>query len=69
MDLIELYVEQAWRNKGVAASLIASLLEIAKQRNIHSIRAEVHAGNSAIEHMLESAGFDPEHRTVWGLSV
>ena len=31
--------------------------------------AEVHPGNSAIEHTLESSGFDPERRTLWGFRL
>ncbi len=69
MDIVELFVEQSWRNKGVAASLIASLLENAKHRGIRHISAQVHPGNAAIERILESAGLDPEHRTVWGIQL
>jgi GNAT superfamily N-acetyltransferase len=69
MDIVEMYVEQAWRNKGVAGSLIAGLVDEAKGRGIRRISAEVHPGNAAIERMLDSSGFDPEHRTVWGLSI
>jgi GNAT superfamily N-acetyltransferase len=69
LDLVELFVEQAWRNKGVAASLIKAVVEKAKQRGIRRISAEVHAGNAVIERMLDSSGFDPEHRTVWGLQL
>ncbi len=66
MDIVELFVEHAWRNKGVGASLIATLLDTAKQRGIRHINAQVHPGNAAIERILETAGFDPEQRTVWG---
>lgn len=66
MHCVELFVEQAWRNKGVAGSLLASLVETAKQLGITRISAEVHPGNSTIERILESSGLDPEHRTVWG---
>ena len=69
MDMVELFVEQAWRNKGVAGSLIAFLIENAKQRGVRRISAEVHPGNSTIERMLESSGFDPEHRTTWSLHL
>jgi GNAT superfamily N-acetyltransferase len=66
MHCVELFVEQAWRNKGVAGSLLASLIETARERGIHRISAEVHPGNATIERILDSNGFDPEHRTVWG---
>jgi GNAT superfamily N-acetyltransferase len=69
MDMVELFVEHAWRNKGVAASLTAFLIETAKEREVRRISAEVHPGNATIERMLESSGFDPEHRTVWGLQL
>jgi GNAT superfamily N-acetyltransferase len=69
MDMVELFVEQAWRNKGVAGSLIAFLIDNARQRGVRRISAEVHPGNSTIERMLESSGFDPEHRTTWSLHL
>ena len=69
MHCVELFVQQAWRNKGVGASLVASLLETARQRGIRRVCAEVHQGNATMERILESSGFDPEHRTVWGLYV
>jgi GNAT superfamily N-acetyltransferase len=65
MHCVELFVEQAWRNKGVAGSLLATLIETARERGIRRICAEVHPGNSTIERILEASGFDPEHRTVW----
>jgi GNAT superfamily N-acetyltransferase len=69
MHCLELFVEQAWRNKGVAASLLKSLLDIATQRGIRRISAEVHPGNATMERILEASGFDPEHRTVWGRKI
>jgi len=69
MDIIALFVSPQWRSKGVGRSLIASLLENAKQRGIRRVSAEVHPGNSAIERALETTGFDPERRTLWGLRL
>ena len=69
MDIVALFVAPQWRGKGVGGGLIGSLLENAKQRGIHRISAEVHPGNSAIEHTLESSGFDPERRTLWGFRL
>ena len=69
MDIVALFVTPQWRNKGVGRSLITSLLENARQRGISHVSAEVHPGNSAIEHTLESSGFDPERRTLWGLRL
>jgi GNAT superfamily N-acetyltransferase len=66
MDIVALFVAPQWRGKGVGGGLIASLLENAKQRGIRRVSAEVHPGNSAIERTLESSGFDPERRTLWG---
>jgi GNAT superfamily N-acetyltransferase len=66
MHCVELFVEQAWRQRGVAGSLLASLIDVASQRGIYRISAEVHPGNATIERILEASGFDPEHRTVWG---
>ena len=67
MDIVALFVSSQWRSKGVGVSLIASLLENARQRGIRHVSAEVHPGNSAMERILESSGFDLERRTLWGL--
>jgi GNAT superfamily N-acetyltransferase len=69
MDIIELFVEESWRNKGVGSSLCGELLDTAKRRKIRRISAEVHPGNAAIERTLESQGFDPERRTIWGMEI
>ncbi|PYS53762.1 MAG: hypothetical protein DMG13_11405 [Acidobacteria bacterium] len=69
MDVVALFVAQPWRSKGVGRSLVAALLEKARERGIHRISAEVHPGNFAIERTLESSGFDPERRTLWGLRI
>jgi L-amino acid N-acyltransferase YncA len=69
MDIVAVYVHNQWRTKGVGSSLISTLLDIARQRGIHRVRAEVHPGNAAIEHTLESSGFDPERRTLWGIRL
>jgi GNAT superfamily N-acetyltransferase len=69
MDIVALFVAPQWRGKGVGSGLIGSLLENAKQRGIRRISAEVHPGNAAIERTLESSGFDPERRTLWGFRL
>jgi GNAT superfamily N-acetyltransferase len=69
MDIVALFVSPQWRSKGVGGRLISALLENAKQRGIRRVSAEVHPGNSAIERTLESTGFDPERRTLWGLRL
>ena len=69
MDIVALFVSPQWRSKGVGGGLIASLLENARRRGIRRVSAEVHPGNSAIERTLESSGFDPERRTLWGIRL
>jgi GNAT superfamily N-acetyltransferase len=69
MDIVALFVSPQWRSKGVGGRLIGALLENAKRRGIRRVSAEVHPGNSAIERTLESTGFDPERRTLWGLRL
>jgi GNAT superfamily N-acetyltransferase len=69
MDIVALFVSPQWRGKGVGGNMIAALLENARQRGIRRVSAEVHPGNSAIERTLESTGFDPERRTLWGLRL
>jgi GNAT superfamily N-acetyltransferase len=67
MDLVELFVNHAWRNQGVGQTLLNALLTLARQRNIRRVTCQVHPGNAAIERALEACGFDPERRTIWGL--
>jgi GNAT superfamily N-acetyltransferase len=69
MDIIALFTAPQWRGKGVGGRLVAALVENARQRGINRVSAEVHPGNSAIEHTLESSGFDPERRTLWGMRL
>ena len=69
MDIVALFVSPQWRSKGVGGRLIAALLDNARQRGIRRVSAEVHPGNSAIERTLDSSGFDPERRTLWGLRL
>ena len=69
MDIVALFVSPQWRSKGVGGSLIAALLQNARERGIRRVSVEVHPGNSAIERTLESNGFDPERRTLWGLRL
>jgi GNAT superfamily N-acetyltransferase len=69
MDIVALFVAPQWRGKGVGGGLIGALLDNAKARGIRRISAEVHPGNAAIERTLESSGFDPERRTLWGFRI
>jgi GNAT superfamily N-acetyltransferase len=69
MAIVALFVSPQWRGKGVGGNLIAALLENARSRGIRRVSAEVHPGNSAIERTLESSGFDPERRTLWGMRL
>ena len=69
MDIVALFVSPQWRSKGVGGSLIAALVETARQRGIRRVSAEVHPGNAAIERTLDSSGFDPERRTLWGIRL
>lgn len=69
MDIVAVYVEEKWRSKGVGGSLVSALLQNARQRGIRRVSSEVHPGNAAIERTLESSGFDPERRTLWGIQL
>jgi len=66
MDIVAVFVADQWRSKGVGSALVSALLDNARQRGIQRISSEVHPGNSAVERTLESSGFDPERRTLWG---
>ena len=69
MDIVAVFVDPRFRSKGVGGSLVAALLENARRRGIRRVTVEVHPGNSAIERTLESSGFDPERRTLWGIRI
>ena len=69
MDIVAVFVDTQWRSKGVGGNLVGALLQNAKQRGIRRVTAEVHPGNSGIERTLESGGFDPERRTLWGIRI
>jgi GNAT superfamily N-acetyltransferase len=68
-DLVELFVEHSWRNRGVGRSLLEKLVEHARSRGIRRFTSQVHPGNAAIERALETCGFDPERRTLWALHL
>jgi GNAT superfamily N-acetyltransferase len=67
LDLVEMYVEHSWRNRGVGRSLLEGLIEHARGRGIRRFTCQVHPGNAAIERALETCGFDPERRTLWAM--
>jgi len=69
MDLVELFVEHSWRNRGVGRSLLQRLVDQARSRGIRRFTSQVHPGNAAIERALETCGFDPERRTLWALHL
>src|SRR5262245_42425819 len=69
IDLIEMSVEYEWRNRGVGRTLLKALIAHARTRNIRRFTCQVHPGNAAIERALESCGFDPERRTLWGMQL
>jgi len=69
MDLVELFVEHSWRNRGVGRSLLDRLVDHARSRGIRRFTSQVHPGNAAIERALETCGFDPERRTLWALHL
>ena len=69
LDLVEMFVEQPSRHRGVGRSLLDGLITHARQRNIERITCQIHPGDSAIERLLESAGFDPARRTLWSVRL
>src|SRR5687767_14304448 len=69
LDLVELFVEHSWRNKGVGRTLLEGLVGHARNRGVRRFTCQVHPGNAAIERALETCGFDPERRTLWALHL
>jgi GNAT superfamily N-acetyltransferase len=69
LDLVEMFVDHSWRNRGVGTSLLQGLIGAARDRGARRFTSQVHPGNAAIERALESCGFDPERRTLWGLHL
>ena len=69
MDLVEMFVEHSWRNRGVGRALLNALVDHARERGARRFTSQVHPGNAAIERALEGCGFDPERRTLWALHL
>ena len=69
MDLVEMFVEHSWRNRGVGTTLLNALVGHARERGARRFTSQVHPGNAAIERALETCGFDPERRTLWALHI
>jgi GNAT superfamily N-acetyltransferase len=69
LDLVEMFVEQSWRNRGVGRTLLEGLISHAREHGIRRFTSQVHPGNAAIERALEATGFDPERRTLWALHL
>ena len=69
LDLVEMFVEPSARNRGVGRELLQGLVEHARSRGIRRFTSQVHPGNAAVEHALETCGFDPERRTLWALRL
>lgn len=69
MDLVEMFVEHSWRNRGVGTTLLKALVDHARGRGARRFTSQVHPGNAAIERALETCGFDPERRTLWALHI
>ena len=69
MDLVEMFVEHSWRNRGVGRTLLEALVAYAKGRGVRRFTSQVHPGNAAIERALDLCGFDPERRTLWALHL
>jgi GNAT superfamily N-acetyltransferase len=69
LDLVEMFVEQAWRKRGVGRMLLEGMVAHARERGIRRFTSQVHPGNAAIERALDSCGFDPERRTLWALHL
>lgn len=69
LDLVEMFVEQARRKRGVGRTLLEGLITHARSRGIRRFTCQVHPGNAAIERALETCGFDPERRTLWALHL
>src|SRR5437879_5234000 len=58
MDIVALFVSPQWRSKGVGGSLIAALLETARERGIRRVSAEVHPRTRRTDGTLEPGGSD-----------
>jgi GNAT superfamily N-acetyltransferase len=69
LDLVEMFVEHSWRNRGVGRTLLQGLVGHARSRGIRRLTSQVYPGNAAIERALENCGFDPERRTLWAFPL
>ncbi|HLI93665.1 MAG TPA: GNAT family N-acetyltransferase [Puia sp.] len=54
-----MYVEPAWRGRGVNQAIIAALRDWAQSRNLTELRLDVYTTNDAAIRAYEKAGFTP----------
>lgn len=51
------YVDEAWRSRGIGRALLAELLAAARKAGLHTVIARIAAGNPASEALHRAAGF------------
>ena len=57
MNIHDLVVDPAWRNRGVGRALLAAVEATARRRDCCKITLEVRADNAAAQHLYRSFGF------------
>lgn len=51
------YVDPAWRNRGVGRSLLTAICRVGASQGLHTVIARIADGNAASLHLHESVGF------------
>ncbi len=57
MELEQIYVDEAYRNRQVASHLLNRLLQIASHKQVHNITLEVSVENKIAIHLYQKYGF------------
>ena len=59
-----LYVDECYRNKKVATTLVTEIIKVINEKNIHKILINVMSGNTVAKNFYLSLGFNPFRETL-----
>lgn len=59
-----LYVDEYYRNKKIATTLVTKIINVINEKNIHKILINVMSGNTVAKNFYLSLGFNPFRETL-----
>lgn len=59
-----LYVDECYRNKKIATTLVTEIIKVINEKNIHKILINVMSGNTVAKNFYLSLGFNPFRETL-----